>query len=224
MCEMCAWPRNGGKKPPFFRDASRLFFVRPSRLESSICESSRPSIFLGFNLFRFASVTLCETKVRLSIYYFAQVYVFEVDEPGDGERGDREKRKIVIPLGVTNGIINFVFGVSLRDTISKILKLRRKNLSYSFLSIKYFFFYEKSAINTTVHTRIAEKLRRVKTRSETFVIAAFLRLEENNLLPETGLLPRLENASARDPRRLQSGEERRFRDRSESVGHHGVPR
>jgi len=41
--------------------------------------------------------------------------VLELDdgEATDGERGDREKRKIGIKLGITNGIINLVFGVSL---------------------------------------------------------------------------------------------------------------
>ncbi|XP_015181502.1 PREDICTED: P17/29C-like protein DDB_G0287399 [Polistes dominula] len=42
-----------------------------------------------------------------------EVYVFEVDEGQgvDDERTDRDKRKIgVVKLGVTNGVINFVFG------------------------------------------------------------------------------------------------------------------
>ncbi|KYN35383.1 hypothetical protein ALC56_10218 [Trachymyrmex septentrionalis] len=37
-----------------------------------------------------------------------EVYVIEADD-ADGERGDRDKRKIGIGLGVSNGIINFVF-------------------------------------------------------------------------------------------------------------------
>lgn len=39
--------------------------------------------------------------------------MLEVDDgnEADGERGDRDKRKIGVKLGVTNGIINFVFGV-----------------------------------------------------------------------------------------------------------------
>ncbi|XP_066592126.1 keratin, type II cytoskeletal 1 [Prorops nasuta] len=43
-----------------------------------------------------------------------EVYMFEVDDDDqsiDEDRGDREKRKIgVVKLGVTNGILNFVFG------------------------------------------------------------------------------------------------------------------
>lgn len=40
---------------------------------------------------------------------FRQVYTFQNDED---ERADRDKRKIgVIKLGVSNGILNFVFGV-----------------------------------------------------------------------------------------------------------------
>ncbi|XP_014601540.1 PREDICTED: P17/29C-like protein DDB_G0287399 [Polistes canadensis] len=42
-----------------------------------------------------------------------EVYVFEADEDQgvDDERADRDKRKIgVVKLGVTNGVINFVFG------------------------------------------------------------------------------------------------------------------
>lgn len=40
---------------------------------------------------------------------FRQVYVFQND---DDERSDRDKRKIgIVKLGVSNGIINFVFGV-----------------------------------------------------------------------------------------------------------------
>ncbi|XP_018055932.1 PREDICTED: uncharacterized transmembrane protein DDB_G0289901 isoform X1 [Atta colombica] len=38
-----------------------------------------------------------------------EVYVIEADDATDGERGDRDKRKIGIGLGVSNGIINFVF-------------------------------------------------------------------------------------------------------------------
>lgn len=41
--------------------------------------------------------------------------MFQTDDDGvtDDERGDRDKRKIgAIKLGVTNGILNFVFGVS----------------------------------------------------------------------------------------------------------------
>ena len=34
------------------------------------------------------------------------------DQEADGDRTDRDKRKIgVLKLGVSNGIINFVFGV-----------------------------------------------------------------------------------------------------------------
>jgi len=40
------------------------------------------------------------------------VYVIEADDAAaDDERGDRDKRKIGIKLGVSNGIINFVFDV-----------------------------------------------------------------------------------------------------------------
>lgn len=43
------------------------------------------------------------------------MYVFEADEDQrvDDERTDRDKRKIgIVKLGVSNGVINFVFGVS----------------------------------------------------------------------------------------------------------------
>jgi len=33
------------------------------------------------------------------------------DAAADDERGDRDKRKIGVKLGVTNGVINFVFDV-----------------------------------------------------------------------------------------------------------------
>lgn len=37
----------------------------------------------------------------------------EVEDAADGEKGDgREKRKIGVTLGVTNGILSLVFGVS----------------------------------------------------------------------------------------------------------------
>lgn len=40
----------------------------------------------------------------------------EADSLADGERGDRDKRKIgIVKLGVTNGIINFVFGVKKKN-------------------------------------------------------------------------------------------------------------
>ncbi|XP_011868224.1 PREDICTED: putative lysozyme-like protein isoform X2 [Vollenhovia emeryi] len=39
-----------------------------------------------------------------------EVYVIEADEAADdGERGDRDKRKIGLKLGISNGIIHFVF-------------------------------------------------------------------------------------------------------------------
>lgn len=43
------------------------------------------------------------------------MYVFEADDDQriDDERADRDKRKIgIVKLGVSNGVINFVFGVS----------------------------------------------------------------------------------------------------------------
>lgn len=46
---------------------------------------------------------------------FGQIYIVEADDDqaADGDRTDRDKRKVgVIKLGVSNGIINFVFGVS----------------------------------------------------------------------------------------------------------------
>jgi hypothetical protein len=40
-----------------------------------------------------------------------EVYVLEVDDDApDGEKSDREKRKIGVTLGVTNGVLSFVFG------------------------------------------------------------------------------------------------------------------
>jgi len=49
--------------------------------------------------------------------------VLELDdgEATDGEKG-REKRKIGVTLGITNGIVSFVFGVSLtlNDTLKQI--------------------------------------------------------------------------------------------------------
>lgn len=59
--------------------------------------------------------------------------MFEVDgeDAADGERGDRDKRKIGIKLGVTNGIINFVFGVSSHlSTQSDELSRSTSSLSY----------------------------------------------------------------------------------------------
>lgn len=49
----------------------------------------------------------------VSIY--VQIYVVEAeDDRGDEERADRDKRKIAVAkLGVSNGIINFVFNVRL---------------------------------------------------------------------------------------------------------------
>lgn len=47
------------------------------------------------------------------------MYVVEADDDqaADGDRGDRDKRKVgVVKLGISNGIINFVFGV--RDTLA----------------------------------------------------------------------------------------------------------
>ena len=51
---------------------------------------------------------------RLTRFNFNQIYVVEADDDqaADGDRADRDKRKIgVLKLGLTNGIINFVFGV-----------------------------------------------------------------------------------------------------------------
>ncbi|XP_032673611.1 PE-PGRS family protein PE_PGRS33 [Odontomachus brunneus] len=67
-----------------------------------------------------------------------EVYVFEVDDDTDkGENPDREKRKIGLTLGVTNGVINFVFGKldSLLDAKTKALAVlddsnRAKNAAF----------------------------------------------------------------------------------------------
>ncbi|XP_050447067.1 uncharacterized protein LOC126849357 [Cataglyphis hispanica] len=65
-----------------------------------------------------------------------EVYVFEADEP-DGDRGDRDKRKIGLTLGIKNGILNFVFGKvdSLLDSKIKAIDVleesnRAKNAIY----------------------------------------------------------------------------------------------
>ncbi|KAL6265573.1 hypothetical protein P5V15_002369 [Pogonomyrmex californicus] len=54
-----------------------------------------------------------------------EVYVIEADDEAaaDGERGDRDKRKIGIKLGVSNGIINFVF-----DKVDSFLDSKTKAL------------------------------------------------------------------------------------------------
>lgn len=66
----------------------------------------------------FLSRIVCEFKETSD--FFTQVYVFEVeDDAVDGEKGEnREKRKIGLKLGVTNGVINFVFGVSSVQVLS----------------------------------------------------------------------------------------------------------
>ena len=47
---------------------------------------------------------------------FRQVYVLQNEDEED--RGDRDKRKIgIVKLGVSNGIINFVFGVIILSCI-----------------------------------------------------------------------------------------------------------
>ncbi|XP_018312092.1 keratin, type II cytoskeletal 1 isoform X2 [Mycetomoellerius zeteki] len=53
-----------------------------------------------------------------------EVYVIEADEAADGERGDRDKRKIGIKLGISNGIINFVF-----DKVDSFLDSKTKALA-----------------------------------------------------------------------------------------------
>ncbi|XP_024871641.1 keratin, type I cytoskeletal 10-like isoform X1 [Temnothorax curvispinosus] len=55
-----------------------------------------------------------------------EVLVVEADEAAadDGERGDRDKRKIGIKLGVSNGIINFVF-----DKVDSFIDSKTKALS-----------------------------------------------------------------------------------------------
>ncbi|XP_011051328.1 PREDICTED: location of vulva defective 1 isoform X2 [Acromyrmex echinatior] len=53
-----------------------------------------------------------------------EVYVIEADDVTDGERSDRDKRKIGIGLGVSNGIINFVF-----DKVDSFIDSKTKALS-----------------------------------------------------------------------------------------------
>ncbi|XP_012287952.1 glycine, alanine and asparagine-rich protein [Orussus abietinus] len=59
-----------------------------------------------------ASSPIIKREVEEDISPLNEVYVFQADEePADEERTDRDKRKIgIVKLGVTNGIINFVFG------------------------------------------------------------------------------------------------------------------
>ncbi|KAL0134417.1 hypothetical protein PUN28_001300 [Cardiocondyla obscurior] len=66
-------------------------------------------LFLAVAIVNCNPVEKKETEDELSP--LNEVYVIEADDAAaaDGERGDRDKRKIGIKLGVSNGIINFVF-------------------------------------------------------------------------------------------------------------------
>ncbi|KAH0955315.1 hypothetical protein HN011_003521 [Eciton burchellii] len=66
-------------------------------------------LFLAIALVNGGPVVKRETKEDLNP--LNEVYVLELDdgEAADGEKG-REKRKIGITLGITNGIVSFVFG------------------------------------------------------------------------------------------------------------------
>ncbi|XP_012232088.1 probable GH family 25 lysozyme 3 isoform X2 [Linepithema humile] len=67
-------------------------------------------LFLAIAIVNCRTIVKRETEEDLSP--LNEVYVVEADkdEAVDGERGDRDKRKIGLTVGIKNGILNFVFG------------------------------------------------------------------------------------------------------------------
>ena len=116
--------RCGRKSHPrkLANDVSRL--ISPStRCYIRKCNVKRPILSLlspiisstgSFDSRERGKVVSPRAERRLTRFNFNQIYVVEADDDqaADGDRADRDKRKIgVLKLGLTNGIINFVFGV-----------------------------------------------------------------------------------------------------------------